>query len=39
LASNHADLLGVFNNMYSRNSAALKAYTMTRYNVAGIWVP
>jgi hypothetical protein len=39
LASNHADLLNVFNNMYSRNSGALKAYTTTRYNIAGIWVP
>ncbi|HTA88763.1 MAG TPA: carbohydrate-binding domain-containing protein [Polyangiaceae bacterium] len=39
LASNHADMLGVFNNMYSRNSAALQAYTNTRYSIDGIWVP
>jgi alpha-L-fucosidase 2 len=39
LASNHPEMLAVFNNMYSRNAGALKAYTMTRYNVAGIWVP
>jgi hypothetical protein len=39
LASNHPDVFKVFNDMYSRNSDALKAYTMTRYNVAGIWVP
>jgi hypothetical protein len=28
LASNHADVMNVFNNMYSRNLAALKAFTM-----------
>ena len=39
LASNHADLFKVFNDMYSRNFNTLKAYTMTRYNIAGIWVP
>jgi hypothetical protein len=39
LASNHADILAVFNNMYSRNSAALKSFTNTRYGIDGIWVP
>lgn len=39
LASNHVDLLAGFNRLYSRNSAALKAYTRTRYNVDGLWVP
>ncbi|MFI5757273.1 glycosyl hydrolase family 95 catalytic domain-containing protein [Streptomyces sp. NPDC051569] len=39
LASNHTDLLAGFNRLYSRNSDALKAYTRTRYNVDGIWVP
>ena len=31
--------MGVFNDMYSRNFAALKAFTMTRYAIDGIWVP
>ncbi|MFJ4468318.1 glycosyl hydrolase family 95 catalytic domain-containing protein [Streptomyces sp. NPDC089424] len=39
LASNHVDLLAGFNRLYSRNSAALKAYTRTRYDVDGLWVP
>jgi hypothetical protein len=39
LASNHPEVMNVFNNMYSRSADALKAYTQTRYNVAGIWVP
>jgi hypothetical protein len=39
LASNHADVMNVFNNMYSRNFDALKSFTMSRYNIAGIWVP
>ena len=38
-ASNHADVMDVFNDMYSRNFAALKAFTMTRYGIDGIWVP
>jgi len=38
-ASNHADVLSVFNAMYSNAFAALKAYTMTRYAIDGIWVP
>jgi alpha-L-fucosidase 2 len=39
LASNHADLMKTFNNLYSRNRAALKAYTNTRYGVDALWVP
>jgi alpha-L-fucosidase 2 len=39
LASNHADLLKTFNNLYSRNYAALKSYTNTRYGVDALWVP
>jgi hypothetical protein len=39
LASNHADVLKVFNDMYSNASAALKAFTQTRYSIDGIWVP
>jgi|GEM_PF-1156779 len=39
LASNHADMMNVFNNMYSRNYNTLKSYTMTRYGIDGIWVP
>ncbi|MFB7273177.1 carbohydrate-binding protein [Streptomyces sp. NPDC056244] len=39
LASNHADLFEGFNRLYSRNYNALKAYTQTRYNVDGLWVP
>ncbi|WP_202887222.1 glycosyl hydrolase family 95 catalytic domain-containing protein [Cohnella zeiphila] len=39
LASNHADLMNTFNNLYSRNFSALKSYTMTRYGIDGIWVP
>lgn len=39
LASNHADMVHIFNNLYSRNFNALKSYTMTRYGIDGIWVP
>ncbi|MEU3647330.1 hypothetical protein AB0E59_28380 [Lentzea sp. NPDC034063] len=39
LASNHVDLMNTFNNLYSRNYSALKAYTQTRYGVDGLWVP
>ncbi|BBI31691.1 hypothetical protein KCTCHS21_10900 [Cohnella abietis] len=39
LASNHPEMVNTFNNLYSRNFAALKAYTMTRYGIDGIWVP
>ncbi|HEX3852967.1 MAG TPA: hypothetical protein VHW01_18520, partial [Polyangiaceae bacterium] len=39
LASNHPDVLNVFNNLYSRNFNALKAFTNTRFSIDGIWVP
>ena len=39
LSSNHPDLLGGFNRLYSRNYNALKAYTQTRYGIDGLWVP
>jgi len=39
LASNHADLLRVFNDMYSNAAPALRAFTSTRYGIGGIWVP
>jgi hypothetical protein len=39
LASNHADVMNVFNNMYSRNIDALKAFTMSRFGIDGLWVP
>ncbi len=39
LASNHTDVMNGFNNLYSRNFAALKSYTNTRYGIDGIWVP
>lgn len=39
LASNHADMVNIFNNLYARNYNALKSYTMTRYGIDGIWVP
>jgi hypothetical protein len=39
LAANHPDVMNVFNNMYSRNFDALKAFTASRYNITGIWVP
>jgi hypothetical protein len=39
LASNHADVMNVFNNMYSRNLTALKAFTMSRFGIDGLWVP
>jgi alpha-L-fucosidase 2 len=39
LASNHPEVLSVFNRMYSRNFDVLKAFTMTRYGIDGIWVP
>ncbi|MFF5289358.1 glycosyl hydrolase family 95 catalytic domain-containing protein [Paractinoplanes globisporus] len=38
-ASNHADLVKTFNNLYSRNLGALKAYTQTRYGSDALWVP
>lgn len=39
MASNHVDAVTAFNNMYSRNSAALKAFTNTHFGKDGIWVP
>ncbi|GAA3771726.1 hypothetical protein GCM10022225_68750 [Plantactinospora mayteni] len=39
LASNHVDLMAGFNRLYSRNLAALKSYTTTRYGSDGLWVP
>jgi alpha-L-fucosidase 2 len=39
LASNHADVMNGFNNLYSRNFAALKAFTMSRFGIDGLWVP
>jgi len=39
LASNHADVFAAWNRMYSRNFDALKAFTMSRYQIDGIWVP
>ncbi|GLY50458.1 hypothetical protein [Lentzea sp. NBRC 102530] len=39
LASNHVDLMNTFNNLYSRNYNALKAYTQTRYGMDALWVP
>lgn len=39
MASNHVDAVEPFNDMYSRNSAALKAFTSTHFGVDGLWVP
>ena len=39
LASNHADMMAVFNRLYSRNFNALRAYTQTRYGTDSLWVP
>ena len=39
LASNHADAMDGFNNLYSRNFDALKKYTKTKYGIDGIWGP
>jgi hypothetical protein len=39
LASNHAGMVNVFNNLYARNVTTLTAYTQTRYGIAGVWVP
>ena len=39
LASNHANVMDSFYNLYSRNFSALKSYTMTKYGIDGIWVP
>ena len=39
LASNHPDVMNGFNNLYSRNFDALKAFTMKRFGIGGLWVP
>jgi hypothetical protein len=39
LASNHPEIFAVENKMYSRNFDALKAFTLSRYQIDGIWVP
>jgi alpha-L-fucosidase 2 len=39
LASNHADVMAGFNKLYSRNFDALKALTLSRYGIDGLWVP
>lgn len=39
MAGNHVDAVTAFNNMYSRNSAALKTFTQSHFGKNGIWVP
>ncbi|WP_433072996.1 glycosyl hydrolase family 95 catalytic domain-containing protein [Dactylosporangium sp. CA-052675] len=39
LAANHVDLFATENRLYSRNAAALRAYTRTRYAIDGLWTP
>ncbi|GIH09037.1 hypothetical protein Rhe02_71040 [Rhizocola hellebori] len=39
LSSNHADMMAVFNRLYSRNFNALRSYTQTRYGSDALWVP
>jgi alpha-L-fucosidase 2 len=39
LASDHPDMMNVFNNMYSRNQSALESFTMTHFGFGGLWVP
>jgi hypothetical protein len=39
LASNHTDLLHVFNLMYENAADALRAFTRKHYGLDGIWVP
>jgi hypothetical protein len=39
LTSNHPEVMKIWNDMYSRSAGALKAFTMTRYGIDGIWVP
>ncbi|MFI5907623.1 fascin domain-containing protein [Dactylosporangium sp. NPDC051541] len=39
LASNHVDVFATENKLYSRNYAALKSLTQTRYAIDGIWTP
>ncbi|GIF76352.1 glycosyl hydrolase family 95 catalytic domain-containing protein [Asanoa siamensis] len=38
-SSNHTELMRTFNNLYSRNYAAMKSYTQTRYGTDSLWVP
>jgi len=39
LASNHPEILDVYNNLYSRNTDALVAHTKEKYGIDGMWVP
>jgi alpha-L-fucosidase 2 len=39
LTSNHADVMRVFNDMYSRASGAMQSFTMAHFGVPGLWVP
>ena len=39
LASNHPEILGVFNRLYSRNFDALVTHTRAKYQIDGLWVP
>ncbi len=39
LASNHPEILHVYNRLFSRNMKALRAQTRRRYLMDGIWVP
>jgi hypothetical protein len=39
MASNHVDAVKAFNNMYSRNTAAITARTYQRFNKPGMRVP
>ncbi len=39
LASNHIDVIDGEDRLYSRNLAALTAYTMTRFGINGAWTP
>jgi len=39
LASNHPEIVHVFNRLYSRNFEALVVQTRKKYGVDGIWVP
>jgi hypothetical protein len=38
-SSNHTELMGGFNRLYSRNLNALRSYTQTRYGTDALWVP
>jgi len=39
LASNHPEMVETFNNLYARNYDVLKADTLSRYGIDGLWVP